>query len=136
MLKYVFTIKEDVCAANGRTNKVSELLSVLPYYGELVDYDTAISDVKNEYQATIDNLTHQLEVLKDHNLTAEEIKVLNVMRVSATEANKKREAEFEEEKAKLIADKTASDNKVEALKNEFRNYKRRIRSMVGDDEAE
>ena len=131
MQKYVFTIKEDICTANNCTDKVQYLLSILPKYGDLVDYDVAVANVKDDYQRTIDNLTEQLNVLKDHNLTPEEIRVLNVIRQADIEKGKKREEEYAAERAQLIAEKTASDQKVVAIKTEFSNYKRRILSIVG-----
>jgi len=133
MQKFVFIIKEDVCARNNCSEKVNDLLNVMTKYGEVHDLDQYEDTLKNEYQATIDNLTTQLDTLKAHNLTPEEIKVLNVMREGEIAKNKKREEEFAQEKSQLIADKQATENKLTQVKQEFSNYKRRIINIVGTD---
>ena len=134
--KFVIEIKEDICVKNDCLDKVPELLKVLPHYGTLTPYDTAVQSIVDEKQSIIDNLTDELGKLKSHNLSAEEIQLLNVLRAIDVKKGEKRENEWKQEKAQLEAAKAESDNKVEGLKTEFRNYKRRIRSMVGDDDVE
>lgn len=60
MKKYVFTIKDDVCAANGKDIEATELLAKMRLWGDVEDYDKAVASVCAEYQGTIDNLTKQL----------------------------------------------------------------------------
>ena len=69
-----------------------------------------------------------------HNLTQEEIKVLNLLRETSAQQNKELVATWEAEKQQLIAEKQAETNKVTAIKSEFNNYKRRLKSIVDVDD--
>lgn len=60
MKKYVFTIKDDVCAANGKDTEATELIEKMKLWGTVEDYDKAVASVCAEYQGTIDNLKKQL----------------------------------------------------------------------------
>lgn len=80
MKKFVFTIKDDVCAANGKDVEATELLAKMKLWGTIEDYEQAVSVVRAEYQATIDNLTAQLNAIKDQELTNDEIVLLNAYR--------------------------------------------------------
>ena len=80
MKKYVFTIKDDVCIANGKDIEATELLAKMRLWGDVEDYDRAISAVKAEYQSTVDNLTTQLQAIKEQELTDDEILFLNFYR--------------------------------------------------------
>jgi DNA anti-recombination protein RmuC len=80
MKKYVFTIKDDVCAANGKDIEASELLEKMKLWGDVEDYEKAVASVRAEYQAVVDNLTAQLNAIKDQELTNDEIALLNAYR--------------------------------------------------------
>ena len=80
MKKYVFTIKDDVCAANGKDVEATELLAKMKLWGDVEDYDRAVAAVRSEYQATIDGLNAQLTAIKNQELTADEIDLLNAYR--------------------------------------------------------
>ena len=80
MKKYVFTIKDDVCIANGKDIEATELLAKMRLWGEVEDYDKAISAVKAEYQTTVDNVTAQYNAIKDRELTDDDIVWLNFIR--------------------------------------------------------
>ena len=84
MKKYVFTIRDDVCLANGKDVEATELLGKMKLWGEVEDYDRSISGVKAEYQATVDNLTTQLSAIKDQELTADEIEIVLAYRACKT----------------------------------------------------
>ena len=80
MKKYVFTIKDDVCAANGKDVEATELLQKMKLWGDVEDYEKAIAAVRAEYQVTIDNLKAQNDAIKDQELTDDEIALLNSYR--------------------------------------------------------
>lgn len=80
MKKYVFTIKDDVCAANGKDIEATELIEKMKLWGEVEDYEKAIASVRAEYQKVIDNLNAQLAAIKDQELTDDEIALLNSYR--------------------------------------------------------
>ena len=130
----VLIIQEDKCDNNGCLDKIPDLLSVLPKYGKVIPLSVVEQEIRDKDQEIIDNLTTSLAKLKAHNLTPEEIQVLNVMRATDAEKSRKREEEWAQEKAQLIAEKQESDSKVVALANEFKTYKRRVRTVVGDEE--
>ena len=76
MKKYVFTVRDDVCIANGKDAEATELLAKMKLYGTVEDYDRATATMKAEYQANIDNLSIQLSAIKDQELTADELDVV------------------------------------------------------------
>ena len=80
MKKYVFTIKDDVCAANDKDIEATELLAKMRLWGDVEEYDKVIAPVKAEYQAIVDNLTAQLSAIKAQELTDDEIVLLNAYR--------------------------------------------------------
>ena len=80
MKSYAFTIKEDVCAANGKDVEATELLAKMRLWGDVVDFDQAVAAVRAEYQHTIDGLKTQLAAIKDQELTNDEIVLLNAYR--------------------------------------------------------
>lgn len=85
MKKYVFTIRDDVCTANGKDVEATELLAKMRLWGEVEDYDRAVSVVKAEYQANIDNLTTQITAIKEQKLTADELKLVLAYRACMDE---------------------------------------------------
>lgn len=80
MKKYVFTIKDDVCAANGKDVEATELISKMLLWGTVEDYDKATEVIRAEYQATITGLNNQLGAIKDQELTEDEIALLRAYR--------------------------------------------------------
>lgn len=80
MKKYVFTIKDDVCAANDKDIEATELLAKMRLWGDVEDYDKVIAPLKAEYQGIVDNLTAQLTAIKAQELTDDEIVLLNAYR--------------------------------------------------------
>ena len=84
MKKYVFTIKDDVCLANGKDVEATELLAKMKLWGDIEDYDRAIAMMKAEYQSAVDNLVAQLTAIKEQELTDDEIIFLNFYRERKT----------------------------------------------------
>lgn len=80
MKKYVFTIKDDVCAANGKDIEASELIAKMKLWGDVEDYEKVVASVRAEYQAVVDNLTAQIAAIKNQELTDDEIALLNAYR--------------------------------------------------------
>ena len=84
MGKYVFTVREDICAQNSKDVNATDLLSVMKHYGTVEVYDQVRASEKAEFQANINSLTAQLDALKDQNLTADEIKLIKAYREQKT----------------------------------------------------
>lgn len=80
MKKYVFTIKDDVCAANGKPPEATELIEKMKLWGDVEDYEKVVASVRTEYQVVADNLTAQLNAIKEQGLTDDEISLLNSYR--------------------------------------------------------
>jgi hypothetical protein len=95
MKKYVFTIKDDICAANGKDIEASELIAKMRLWGDVEDYDKAVASVCAEYQATIDNLSTQNAALKLHEFTDDEIALNNAYRSCKKVISDKYEARIE-----------------------------------------
>ena len=85
MAKFVLNVKPEVCTANGKDPAATELLKKMELYGEVTPFDTAVAADRAEDKATIENLTAQVFAIKDQELTADEIKLLNFYRVLKAE---------------------------------------------------
>ena len=82
MKKYVFTIKDDVCAANGKDIEATELLAKMKLWGDVEDYEKALAAERTEYDATIKGLNTQLAAIKEQELTEDELVMLRAYRAS------------------------------------------------------
>jgi hypothetical protein len=107
MKKYVFTVKDDVCLANGKDVNATQVLEVMKTYGAVEDYDTVIAKIKAEYQEALDNVVAQNEAIKHQNLSDEEIAIVNEYRKQRAKAVQV----YIEENANL--NKTLEEVKVE-----------------------
>lgn len=121
MKKYVFTIKEDVCVANGKDIEATELLAKMRLWGDVENYDSAISAVKAEYQASVDNLTTQLASIKDQELTDDELDMVLAYRKN---------------KAKVVAvhidEAEAYKTELASIKGEFERKISTLKAVLGD----
>ena len=115
MKKYVFTIKDDVCLANGKDVEASELLAKMKLWGDVEDYDRAISAVKAEYQSTVDNLTTQIQAMEAHNLTAYEMPLLIAIRKFATDITEGYKVRINDLEHTLDDIKTEEENRIETI---------------------
>lgn len=88
MKKFVFTIDEATCNANGKDANASELLAVMSKYGTVEDYEMVTAQAKNEYQRIIDNVTVQYNAIKEQKLTVDEVDMLRAYRNGKTASNK------------------------------------------------
>ena len=117
MKKFVFTIKEDVCTANGKDEaKQNELLSVMTHYGSVEDYDKVVGIVKAEYQSLIDNLTNQINAIKDQDLTAHEINMVKAFRNEVGQIEVSHKAENARLTVELQRFKAETEQRYEKLK--------------------
>lgn len=107
MKKYVFTVKDDVCLANGKDVNATHVLEVMKTYGTVEDYDAVIAKIKAEYQEALDNVVAQNEAIKQQNLSDEEIALVNEYRKQRARAVQV----YIEENAKL--NKTLEEVKIE-----------------------
>ena len=81
MKQYVFTMKDDVCSQNGKTEEQKNgILTKLAEYGSVEDYDNVVAHERARYQQVIDNQTRQIEAIKEQELTLDELKIVKVYR--------------------------------------------------------
>lgn len=105
-----FKIKEDVCEKNGKDKNATELLKAMAHYGEIESFETAVAKVRADYQATIDNLTKQLNDIKEQELTDDEMVIVRSYRSAKNAVVSKYTAENESLKESLRkADEKAKD---------------------------
>ncbi|MEG2086451.1 MAG: hypothetical protein RR054_06165 [Clostridia bacterium] len=122
--KYVFRIDEAICLKNDKTDEnVGKLLEIMSKYGTILQYDGEVQKVLTEYQSTIDGLKEQLNKVKDHALTDDELSLVKTYRqnkgiiiadyqsklISIQEQNEKTKTECD--KFKQIMDEKISDIK-------------------------
>lgn len=116
MRKYVFTIKDDVCVANGKDVEATELLTKMRLWGDVEDYDVSVSAVKAEYQATVDNLTTQLTAIKEQELTNDEMAMIEAYRKIKALVVAGYIDEAEAYKTELLAVRGEMERKISTLK--------------------
>lgn len=116
MKKVVFTIKDDVCAANNRDVNATNLLEKMKLYGSVEDYDTVVADMKREYQKSLDSLNAQYEAIKSQNLTDDEIKLINTYRACKAEIQKTYEAQISVLTKQLQDIKEESERRLEQIR--------------------
>jgi hypothetical protein len=122
MKQYVFTMKEDVCSLNGKTDaQKEEVLKVLSHYGTVEDYEVVIAGEREKYQAVIDNQSKQIEAIKDQDLTDDEMKIVNMYR----ECKKSNDAQHLSRINDLV-------NQLEAVRNEQEKRNAQIKAILGE----
>lgn len=83
MKQFVFTMKDDVCTQNNKTEaQKQEVLKVLTHYGSVEDFDTVLATERAKYQEVIDNQTKQIEAIKDQDLTQDEMAMVKAYRIA------------------------------------------------------
>ena len=117
MKKYVFTIKEEIAVAHGKDPNATELLKVLPHYGTLEDYESVITDVKHESQATIDKLTSHIKSIEEQELTEDEVLLLRTYRSNKATVEAAHVARENELTKQLQANKVAFEQVIVKIKN-------------------
>ena len=115
MKKYVFTVKDDVCTANGKDVEATELLAKMKLWGEVVDYDRAIAVVKAEYQTTVDNLTAQLSAINEQKLTEDELQIVLAYRDCKTAISNKFTNRIDELEGELVSIKNEDMLRAEKI---------------------
>jgi hypothetical protein len=117
MKKLVFTIKDDVCLANGKDVNATQLIEVAKKYGTVEDFDTVVAAVRAEYQATLDNVVAQNEAIKQQNLSDEEIAMVNTYREQRAKAVKVYEDKVVELEGTLENVKVEHERTIELISN-------------------
>lgn len=120
-MKFVFTVKEDICAQNEKDPTAKQLLETMQKYGEVKDYETIIAEVRAEDKKTIAGLYTQLEAIKEQKLTPDEIRVVKTYR----ECVAAKEAEH-------IAKNECLVKQLQAVKVESEQRIARIRQAIGE----
>lgn len=101
MEKIVFTIKEDVCVANGKDAHAADLIAAMKKWGVVENYDDCIADIKKEYQANLDNVVKQYNEIKEQKLTPDELALVMAHRTAVQNSLKGVQAENAKCKAEL-----------------------------------
>ena len=121
MKKVVFTIKEDICEKNGKDVNATELLQIMTHYGSVEEYDLAVSKDKVEYQAIVDNLTKQLAMIKEQELTVDEMDLVKSYRTLKSKVEAQHLAIEEECRATITK-----------LEDTLAQFKHKIIAVVGE----
>lgn len=80
MKKVVFTVKDDVCARNGKDSNATDLLNVMANYGTVESYDTVVARITAEQSAIINGLNQKLAVMEENSATEAELPALKAIR--------------------------------------------------------
>ena len=120
--EYAVIITEDIMSANNKTeDMLPDVIQRLGHYGKVIplsDYTKAKSD---EYQATIDALTSQLDRIVDQDLSVDEMKIVKTYRENKTEVVAEYLAEVEKYKSEL-----------EGIRREFELKTAKLKAILGE----
>jgi hypothetical protein len=121
MARFVLTIKEDVCKANGKDVKAVELLKVMAHYGTVETFETVVASEIAPLQQTIDNLVRQIEAIDEKNVTDVEMGILKAFRLAVDG---------------IVAQHVAVENEcrktIETLQGTLTQFKNKIIAVVGE----
>ena len=122
MKAYVFTMKEDICSANGKTeSQKQEVLKVLNHYGTVEDFEQVVAADRAKYQAVIDNQLKQINAIKDQELTDDEIAMVVAYRNAKSGVV-----------AKHIAVENECRQTITKLEDTLNQFKTKIIAVVGE----
>jgi hypothetical protein len=122
MKQYVFTMRDDVCTLNGKTDaQKEEMLKVLTHYGTVEDADSFMASERAKYQSVIDNQTKQIEAIKEQELTVDEMKIVKMYR----ECKQSNDAQHLARINELVG-------QLEAVKSENDRRSAQIKAILGD----
>lgn len=125
MKKIVFTIKDDVCLANGKDVNATELIAIMGHYGTVEDYDKHMAKTQSEYQVTLNNMISQFNAIKDQELTADEIEIVKSYRESKASVV----VEYESKVSALMS-------QLQTVKEESKKRYEQIKAIIGEDAEE
>lgn len=117
MKKYVFTVKDDTCLANGKDVNATQILDVMRTYGTVEDYDTHVAVIKQEYQKTLDNLVAQNRAIEEKNLTDDEFAIVMEYRRQRAKAVQVHIDERDEARQTLATVKAEHEKTIEMIAN-------------------
>lgn len=80
MKKVVFTVKDDVCARNGKDPNATDLFAVMCHYGTIESYDTVIAKVSAEQNSIIVGLNQKISSMEQSSAAEIELPVLRAIR--------------------------------------------------------
>lgn len=112
MKKVVLTIKDDVCAANGKDVNATELLEKMKLWGEVTDFNKETAALSAEYQASIDSLAAQLNAVKAQELTSDELALIGSYRECKTEIGEKYQVRIDALEGQLEDIKSEEENRL------------------------
>lgn len=80
MKKVVFTVKDDVCARNGKDPNATDLFAVMGHYGTIESYDSVIAKVAAEQNSIIVGLNQKISSMEQSSAAEVELPVLRAIR--------------------------------------------------------
>ena len=120
MQKYVFTVMDDVCQANGKDVNATELLSKLRLYGKVEKYEEVVARNNKEYEDVIASLNAAYDAIAAQNLTSDEIAMVNTYRANKEEISKS-----------YVAENNVLKNELASIKAKQENILRQIQTIIG-----
>ena len=118
--KYIFSIKKDICTANDKDVNATKLLEIMRTYGTVEDYNAHVATLRAEDKETIDNLVAQNEAIKEQNLSADEVELLNKYRVLKAAAVQK-----------VVVENGTLKKQLEDIKSENETRNGKIAELLG-----
>lgn len=119
---YAVIITEDIMRAHNKTeDMLPDVIERLGHYGKVIPLADYIKAKSEEYQATINSLTAQLDKIIEQELTVDEIKIVKAYRENKTAVVSEYLAEVEKYKTEL-----------EGIKSEFELKTAKLKAILGD----
>ena len=88
MKDFVVHVSEDVCVKNGRDPDAAKLIEIAKTFGSVEPLDSALAAERAKNQVVINNLTAQIDLIKEQEVTPEELEVLRALRKKSEKEGK------------------------------------------------
>lgn len=133
MKTYVFTVREDICAANQKEDyTAAALLSKMTEYGTVEDYEEVKARSDAGYEVIIANLTSENAKLKERAATEKELPMLNYVRKLIVEETEEVHKEVEVLHTKMNATKVSARAAIQRARAAQADAEKALESVVLD----
>ena len=119
MKSIVVHVSDDVCAKNGRDPEATKLIEIARTFGSVETLESALAADRAKSQVVINNLTEQLEAIKENEVTPAELELLRAIRKKAAKEAEQYQADIKQRDDQLKAIQVENENRAAAIRTMF-----------------
>lgn len=116
MKDFVVHVLEDVCVKNGRDPDAAKLIEIAKTFGSVEPLDSALAAERAKNQVVINNLTAQIDLIKEQEVTPEELEVLRALRKKSEKEGREYSEEIAHLKGQLEKVVEESESRAQAIR--------------------